>query len=323
MISVIVPVYKVEKYLSRCVDSILAQTYSDLEIILVDDGSPDRCGEICDEYAKKDARIRVIHKSNGGLSDARNAGIEAATGEFICFIDSDDYIAASMLMRLTQLQQQCNADIACCGVCDVYEGRHYTAKSDSKTICYTGKEALKDTLAGRNMAGTICNKLIRMKILGEHRFLVGKIYEDAFFMPKLMLAAKCVAATTEPLYFYWHRKGSITTVAFEKKHMDIIEAYEETYDFVMKCCPALEEAARFRICWANFIVLDKMLQVRDYKKYPEYEQVVAYLKQNAAFIIHCNFFQKSRRIAAMALKLNIGLYSILSKLHNKKIEAIE
>lgn len=322
MISVIVPVYKVEKYLSRCVDSILAQTYSDLEIILVDDGSPDRCGEICDEYAKKDARIRVIHKANGGLSDARNAGIEAATGEFICFIDSDDYIDTSMLMRLTQLQQQYDADIACCGVCDVYEGGHYTVKPDSRTMCYTGKEALEDTLAGRNMVVSACNKLIRMKTLGEHRFLVGKIYEDAFFMPKLILDAKCVAVTTEPLYFYWHRKGSITTVSFEKKHMDIIAAYEETYDFVMKYCPELEEVARVRVCWANFIVLDKMLQLRDYKKYPEYEQVAAYLKQNVGFIIHCNYFQKSRRIAAMALKLNIGLYSILSKLHNKKIEAI-
>ena len=323
MISVIVPVYKVEKYLERCVDSILAQNYRDLEIILVDDGSPDRCGGICDEYEKKDSRVKVIHKQNGGLSDARNVGIEAAKGGFICFVDSDDFIEPEMLMTMYQLQQEQDADIVCCGICDRYENRNFLACSKSEIINCSGKKAFEYILEGKYCAGSACSKLIRRDIIKEHRFLVGKIYEDAFFLPQLMLSATKVSITMQPMYNYWHREGSITTSAFERKHMDIIEAYEKTYDFVMKKCPDMEEVAKFRLCWANFVVLDRMLQVKDYKKYPEYQQVVSYLKKNADFVVRCHYFQKGRRIAAAALKIHIELYHILSKVHNRRIGVFE
>lgn len=323
MISVIVPVYKVEKYLARCVDSILAQTYRDLEVILVDDGSPDRCGEMCDAYAEKDARVRVIHKPNGGISDTRNTGIEAAEGDFISFVDSDDYIEPKMLQTLYELQQKADADIVCCGICDRYESGDFLAVSDRKIINCSGEDALAYTLEGKYSAGSLCNKIIRRRILSGLRFLNGKIYEDAFFMPGLLFAAQTVVITTEPLYNYWHRSGSITTASFEKKHMDIIEAYEMTLDFVKKNCPDLEEVARFRVCWANFVVLDRLLQVENYKQYPEYQQVVAYLKKNAGFIMRCRYFQKTRRIAAAALKMHAGLYRLLSKAHSKRVEVFQ
>ena len=318
MISVIVPVYKVEKYLARCVDSILAQTYGDLEIILVDDGSPDNCGALCDEYATKDSRVRVLHKSNGGISSARNAGIEVATGEFVCFIDSDDYIDASMLMTLMQLQKQYDADISCCGILDVYEGRSFTAVPEKKTFCCTGKEAFAYTLEGKYIGGSICNKLIRLKTLGDHRFELNKLYEDAFFVPALMFSARVVAVTTEPLYYYWHRAESITTAPFTKEHMDVVEAYTQALSFVHNHWPDLEELAKFRLSWANFIVLDRMLQNKNYKKYPQFSEVVKYLRNNTAFIVHCRYFQKTRRLAAVVLKLNVGLYRVLSKANSHR-----
>ena len=122
-ISVIVPVYKVEKYIHRCVDSILGQTFSDIQVILVDDGSPDTCGDICEEYARRDSRVRVIHKENGGLSDARNAGIPQADGKYIIFIDSDDFIEMDMLEYLYSNIRNANADMATCGCFDVYSDR--------------------------------------------------------------------------------------------------------------------------------------------------------------------------------------------------------
>lgn len=323
MISVIVPVYRVERYLARCVDSILAQTYRDLEIILVDDGSPDHCGEICDEYAKRDARVRVIHKSNGGISDARNVGMEAAEGEFISFIDSDDYIEPEMLQTLYKLQKESNADIVCCGICDRYESGDHLAVSDRVIIHCSGKDALAYTLEGKYSAGSLCNKMIRRSIMHGLRFLNGKIYEDAFFMPELLFAAQTVVITTEPLYNYWHRSGSITTASFEKKHMDIIEAYEKTLDFVRKNCPEMKEVAKFRVCWANFVVLDRILQAENYKRFPEYYQVVAFLKENAGFIMHCRYFQKNRRIAAAALKMHTGLYRMLSRAHSRRIASFQ
>ncbi len=323
MISVIVPVYKVEKYLPRCVDSILAQTYKDLEIILVDDGSPDNCGEICDEYALKDSRIKVIHKQNGGQSDARNVGIEAATGEYISFVDSDDFIEPEMLMTMYRLQQEQNSDVVCGGIRDICKGKEFLACSENKIINCTGEQALKYILEGKYCAGSVCSKMIRKEILNEKRFLVGKIYEDAFLLPQLMLSAHRVTITTQPVYNYWHRTGSTTTAPFEKKHMDIVEAYEENYDFVMNNCPDLEEVARFRLCWANFVVLDRLLQVSDYNKYPEYQQVVRFLKENACFVMRCHYFQKTRRIAAVALKIHVGLYRILSRMQNKRTEVFE
>ena len=134
MISVIVPVYNVEKYLDRCVKSILSQSFSDFELLLVDDGSPDRCGEMCDEYAKGDSRIKAFHKRNGGLSDARNFGIEKALGEYLMFVDSDDYIHEQMLETLHRLITENDADLAVCSAMDVFEGKEVTQVREIKGI---------------------------------------------------------------------------------------------------------------------------------------------------------------------------------------------
>lgn len=180
MISIIVPVYKVEPFLRRCVDSLVNQTYHDLEIILVDDGSPDNCGKICDEYAATDSRIHVIHKQNGGLSSARNAGLEVARGEYIAFVDSDDWVEADTYAKLYELIQQYNADIAECAL-RFYRPwkpeRLFLEGQNTKSVrVFTNREALDRLYFGPQLLSdisiTVCDKLYRATLLHDLRFVV-------------------------------------------------------------------------------------------------------------------------------------------------------
>ena len=211
LITVIVPVYKVEKYLRRCIDSIIAQSYKNLEIILVDDGSPDNCGRICDEYAKKDDRIRVIHQKNGGLSAARNTGLDIATGDYIGFVDSDDYIAPDMYEKLLSLIISENADIAICNYQMVDEnGQIIKTDQGIQNGVLTNYQALKE-LQGNNDGVFIiaCNKLFSAKTIKTDRFPVGRLCEDNYIIHKLFFFSKKVAVTDSRFYYYTQRAGSI------------------------------------------------------------------------------------------------------------------
>ena len=180
-ISVIIPVYKVEEYLKRCVDSVIGQTLRDIEIILVDDGSPDNCPAICDEYAKKDDRVRVIHKKNGGLSDARNAGIDIAKGEFLGFVDSDDYIEADMYEYLYDLVKKENAEISMCEFFHCYQGKEPEKNEKISVETVDSETAIYYVLESKKASLTVANKIYKREIFGSDlRFPVGKIQEDAF-----------------------------------------------------------------------------------------------------------------------------------------------
>lgn len=318
-VSVIVPVYNVEDYLEKCVDSIINQPFSDMEIILVDDGSPDNCGKICDNFAEKDSRVKVIHKENGGISDARNVGVEAANGEYICFIDSDDFMEPNLLDKLYGLAQKYHADIAVGGIYNCYI--NYRSPQCEKIIefCCGKEEALKKMLEGVEIPGSLCSKLILRKLMGKRKFPVGKTYEDAFYLPELLLDAETIAVTTEPLYTYWHRSNSITTTAFSERSMDAISAYEHTLDVISKRqLNNLTEVALFRLWWSYFVVLDRILSTDNYRSIPQYRQVVKYLKKNWFNILKCGYFQKTRRISAVALKINVRLYRLMSKAKAKR-----
>ena len=167
LISVIVPVYKVEKYLEKCIESVLKQTYTNLQIILVDDGSPDNCGKICDEYAKKDSRIEVIHKINGGLSDARNVGINRANGRYIGFVDSDDYIKEDMYEKLINLIKEYDADISICNLYDVIDGKEYVRNKDNGIHEYSRIDILKEILLDKNIQSYAWNKLYKKELFDE------------------------------------------------------------------------------------------------------------------------------------------------------------
>ena len=320
LVSVIVPVYNVEKYLERCVDSIICQTYCNLEIILVDDGSTDGSGSICDDYKKKDSRIIVIHKKNGGLSDARNAGLDIAKGKFISFVDSDDYIDQKMLHILYSLANDNGSDIAICGLCDCYETGIYEHNKEIFTQTCTNVEALRYSLLGTYYGLSVCTQLISREIIGEQRFSVGKTYEDVFFTPTLFLKAKKISFTTENLYYYWRRPYSITSMKYSSKACDVIEACTYNSNIIKNNCPELLEYAEFRVYWAYFTVFDRMLLMSDYKQIEEYNSVKGYLKKHFIDILTCQYFQKTRRISALVLKVNVSLYRVLVLVQNKRLE---
>lgn len=317
-VSIIVPVYNVENYIKKCIDSIVNQTMEDIEIILVDDGSKDTSGNICDEYALKDGRISVIHKENGGLSDARNTGIKKATSDYVLFVDGDDYIKENMVECLYKLLVDYQVDMSVCGVYNVYSSGEKAQCDVLEEFQCDNIEAFGHIMVGKKIPGTICNKLIKREIARELLFPVGRLYEDAFYTTQLMQRVKCVSVTTEPMYYYFHRAGSITTTAFKKKDMDIVIAYEENLKVIKEKYPEILEQAKFRLDWAYFTVLDRMLQLDDYKSIEDYSMVVKYLKKNIWAVVRSKYFYKSRKIGAIALFFNVKIYKAMVKYNMRK-----
>lgn len=234
-ISVIVPVYNVEKYLNRCVDSILAQTFTDFELILVDDGSPDNCGKICDEYAEKDNRIHVIHKENGGLSDARNAGIdwafEHSNSEWITFIDSDDWIHPKYLEYMYGAVIKTGCRIS---ACDYYE-----TTGEEKGILreYVEYKTIKpeDFYCNYRMIPTIaCCKLYNKECFNNIRFPVGLLHEDVFVTYKLLFMYDCIALIDERLYAYFQSPESIMRKEWNPARLVVFDGYYEQLGFFEK-----------------------------------------------------------------------------------------
>lgn len=318
MISVIVPVYNVEKYINRCIDSIIAQTYRDLEIILVDDSSTDKSGNICDKYAQLDNRIKVIHKKNGGVSACRNTGVEHAVGEYISFVDSDDYIEPDMMELLISTIGNC--DMATCGAYNDYVNNSVSQYSREDLSFETdNKTAFRLILEGNLVPAALWNKLIKSNIAKQLSFPIGRIYEDIFYTNALMQMIKTVRINTAPKYHYFHREQSLTTKEFDNDVLDIIHGYSET-EKISVSMPEIRQSARFRVLWAHFTVLDRMLVSKDYKTIPEYKKIVSYLKQNTFEVIKCPLFRKSRKIAAVALKLNVEFYRLLlmQDINNRK-----
>ena len=235
MISVIVPVYNVEKYIHRCVDSILGQTYADFELILVDDGSPDNCGVICDEYAAKDNRIVVIHQKNGGLSAARNAGLDwvfaNSDSQWLNFVDSDDWVHPEYLERLLDAVLMHNVNISICGYAQT-DGKEPEVIQDTSTSILWRTE---DFYVKHNINATVSwGKLFRKECFEKIRFPEGKIHEDAFTTYKILFEHDVLAVICAPLYFYYANPNGITRSAFRIKRYDEIQATEERIAYFNK-----------------------------------------------------------------------------------------
>ncbi|MFR5264943.1 glycosyltransferase family 2 protein [Clostridium sp.] len=235
MISVIVPIYNVEKYLENCINSILNQSYKDFELILVDDGSPDNCGKICDDYAKKDSRIKVIHKKNGGLSDARNVGIEAAKGEYISFIDSDDWIHKDFYLTLFNALSSSNSDIAICNFLKVSNNdiKDKIINTNPTVETLSNLEVLNDLYSDNYVNCIIaCNKLYKTILFKDIKFPVGKIHEDEFTTPKVLFESNKIAIIDEPLYYYRQTPNSIMNREFNIANLSFLEAIENRLNFI-------------------------------------------------------------------------------------------
>ena len=230
LISVIIPVYNVEEYLCRCVDSVLDQTYRNTEILLVDDGSPDNCPAICDEYARQDARVRVLHQENKGLSGARNAGIDVAKGQWLAFVDSDDYLAPDFLERLLEACERTGSDLSVCRW-EYVRGEKIPEHGTGETRVYTGREMLANLYLPDGAYFVVAwNKLYRRELFEEIRYPLGRIHEDEATTYRIYDKVRKAAYVDRSLYGYFVTPVSITR-GFNPRRMDWVTAVAERIDF--------------------------------------------------------------------------------------------
>ena len=321
LISVIVPVYRVEEYLERCVKSILSQTYENLEVILVDDGSPDQCPAICDACAEKDARVKVIHQENKGLSGARNAGIDAASGEYLAFVDSDDYVSPHFIEELYQLLQDTGCAIGQCRFSYV-KGDGLVEEGDSAFCIYRG-ESLMEQLYGPEEKATCFvvawNKLYRAELFKETgiRYPEGRIHEDEATTYRLFHEAKKLAFLDRVLYGYYTENGDSITSVFSAKRLQWLTAHEERIAFFKKNgYEKLLPAAYRKLCDAcitfYFRCTEQVKDAEELKKELR-KRLETYRANGAAWI------------AALPLKTRMGyeLFSMSPGLYAKMLQKMQ
>lgn len=265
MISVIVPVYNVENYLRRCVDSILGQTYRDLEVLLVDDGSTDGCAGICDEYAGRDPRVRVVHKKNGGAADARNAGLEAASGEWIGFVDSDDFILPEMYETLHRACVEHDVPLSMCGkiVWEEKDGRRKRRCCLDRPALFSAREAVAGLLMDGFCDSSSCDKLYWRGLFANIRYPSGAQYDDLNVTARLLGLAGTVYHVGEPLYLYAKRSGSVTTAPFHERTVDALIQSEQLKSFIDERYPDLKRQSTRFVCMNAGIVLASAYESRN------------------------------------------------------------
>lgn len=258
-ISVIVPIYKVENYLNRCLDSLVNQTYKNLEIILVDDGSPDKCPQMCDEWAKKDKRIKVIHKENGGLSSARNAGLDKMTGQYVMFVDSDDYIHKQACEILLNNLEKSDSDISMAGFVNFYNSKKSKEKfyniDKIKSKVYL-KDDVYTLIFNKKipMIMTAWSKLYKKEIFDKLRFDEGKLHEDEFILHKVMHQCNKFTYCSLPLYNYFQNNSGITGSTFKIKRLDVLDAMEKRVEFTKINRPNFTDDAIFQYIKVHILI---------------------------------------------------------------------
>lgn len=308
LISVIVPVFNVENFLSKCIESIISQTYDNLEIILVDDGSTDMSSQICDEYKVKDNRVRVVHKENGGLSDARNTGVKIATGNYIGFVDGDDYIEADMYEKLFEAIQEYKAEISICGrmyISDIGSKELFT---NDRIVVFSKYEALKHYLINDLIDPSVCDKLFAKRIFQNIEFPVGKLHEDLFVMYKIINAVDSIVHVGTPKYNYILRNGSITKSKFSVRNFDYIDAKSEMRDFFIDFS-ILKHHVDYNYFNGFIVIIDKILVSDVVDEY--YGRINDYIS-----IIRCNLIKiflnpligNKEKVKILLLSINFSLY---------------
>lgn len=273
LISVIVPVYNVEKYLRPCVESILEQTYKNIEVILVNDGSTDKSKAICLELAEKDKRISYYEKANSGLSDTRNVGLEKATGDYILFVDSDDLLSFNAIESLYKLCKKYNADIAVESICHFTDGKEPDFKGSTKDKLLNREEAICDFLYQKEISTSACGKLYSASILSGIRFKPGILYEDNLFLSDVFECVDKVPYSKQECYGYRHRSESITTKDFSERDLDIIDIGKELVQRYENQSRALElavHAYQSTNCMRIYLTANRC---------ERYKDVIAYCRQ--------------------------------------------
>ena len=323
LVTIIVPIYNVEIFLKRCVDSILNQTYKNLEIILVNDGSPDKCGNICDEYAKQDNRVMVIHKENGGLSDARNAGIERAKGEFIAFIDSDDWVHEAYIEILYKQLRETNSDISVCNFFMTSTETFQVDNSKIETYIYSNMEALEQ-LFGELYVQLIAawGKLFKRDLFDGISFPVGRVHEDEFTTYKLIYKANKIVLTTAQLLYYWQREDSIMGDRYNLKNkLDQIDALKERVHFFEKhglehLCSKTKRRIFYNyreLCKEQKMFINQVTKDDFYRQFISFRKELRESKQTPLF----KMFYELYYLAPKSMNILYEFYK--SKMWNKKL----
>ena len=295
-VSVIVPVYNVEKYLKQCLDSIVDQTLEDLEIVLVDDGSVDSSGTICDEYAKKDTRIRVIHKENGGLSDARNAGLKYVTSPYVGFIDSDDYIDLDFYCGLLKQMEADNTSIGVAAIAHVYPNGSMRVRKLEKNQRLDRKAAMGELIYSQNISNSVCNKLFETALFEGVEFPKGKLYEDEYVTYILFHRCKAVSVRTDVLYYYRSNPDSITHAKFSDRELDLIYASLEKIEF---CKTEYPEYWNSAVCYLVYDCICALEKMESYDK--RYDGVIrSNIRKNILIYLKGKNSLKSRIFALLA-----------------------
>lgn len=310
LISVVVPIYNVEKYLNRCIDSIVNQTYKNLEIILVDDGSPDKCAVLCDEWKTKDERIKVIHKKNGGLSDARNAGIDIAKGEYIAFVDSDDYIETGMYETMINEMIKNDCQISCCGRNIVSEGSISQQHTLTTTRVFEREEAIKELLSYGCIEEAAWDKLYLKKLFDDIRFPKGELNEDIAIMPWIINKSNRVVHIGKSFYNYCQNPGTITKSGYSKKLSVCVNHVNQVEEFITKLnfdCD--KELCIFKARYGLALITTMLASKGSKKQFPEdYMFYKNILLKNYKFLITSPNFNKSTK--ARCLFIIWGIYPL-------------
>lgn len=316
LISVVVPIYNVEKYLEKCVKSIENQTYKNIEIILVDDGSPDDCGKICDLLSEQDSRIRVIHKKNGGLSSARNAGIDVAQGEYIGFVDSDDTIEPFMYEKLYTSLANNNHLLSVCAVNYVYEDGTIRTKSNLDNDRYFEfYDAMVEMNTHRIFDMGAWSKLYRRSLFENLRFPEGKLSEDYYIMYKIFERAQGISYVSIPCYNYLQRQNSITKSS--KINHDHEYAAKQQMEYLVKKYPNMKVLAHTSYASAALTVYDSYIKNGVKCSNKDLKHFKSVIKENKEFINQADYLSKSKKIQFTLFELNSMLYNIVFKYYRK------
>lgn len=316
-VTVIVPIYNVENYLKKCLDSILRQTYNNLEIILINDGSTDGSKNIAEEYQEKDQRVILLNKENGGLSDARNYGIERASGEYITFIDSDDEVTEDYVEYLINLTEKYKTDIAIAS---------YRLKSGNKIINYgkdynteklTEYECLRRMLLDEGFTVTAWAKLYKTKLFNDVRYPVGKIYEDNGTTYKLIMKCNEIAYGSKDIYIYYKRNGSITSENFNDRKYSIIDFSDEMGDKILEKYPELVNEVERKKIESRFCVLRQMNKNLNEEQKKKQKGIIEYLKSKARLILTKSCFDKREKMGIISLYIGKNFFYFVWKVYHR------
>jgi glycosyltransferase involved in cell wall biosynthesis len=310
-ISIIVPVYKVEPYIRKCIDSILTQTFTDFELILVDDGSPDNCGRICDEYAQKDGRVKVIHKENGGQATARNMALDIAKGDYIGFVDSDDWIELDMYEMLYDMCITNDCEIANCSSNIYYKDRVIVNGGFPLTI-HNKNQGMKAVIEGKLYDEVVWTKLFKRNLLLDIRFPVGVMYEDTAFTYRVIHKSEKICCIGIPKYNYIKRDNSTMERAIKNIRIDAVFIYDEMYKFINVNYPELSNLVLLKLANSAMTILNLICYNKNFKKYKkEYYKVTSILNIYSSKTIKLKEYPETVKMLLSATKVHPLMYYMI------------